>query len=59
MFSVRYVLRSVKLFYISLCDVGPEIEEKIERRVMSMIALKRRDIDITRYRLRKPPLIIS
>ena len=33
-------------FFISFCDAGPEIEERVERRVMSTIALKRRDIDV-------------
>lgn len=28
-------------FFISFCDAGPEIVERVERRVMSMIALKR------------------
>jgi hypothetical protein len=43
---VRYVLRSGKPFFISFCDAGPEIEERVERRVTSMIELKRRDIDV-------------
>jgi len=34
-----------QIFFISFCDAGPEIEERVERPVMSMIALQRRDID--------------
>lgn len=40
------MLRTGKPFFISFCDAGPEIEERVERRVMSIIALKWRDIDV-------------
>jgi len=32
--------------FISFCDAGPGIEERVERRARSMIALQRQDIDV-------------